>query len=117
MKKTTVRLRSLLTFAVAAVLLSAQSMPKMATVEPGEGKAGDELTITGENLDKKSVAEVYLTDGKNDVKLPVSQQTATSIKFKIPKEAKAGRFSLMLMTAGADPKLIEQPVKVTVTAP
>jgi hypothetical protein len=114
MKKTTARIRVLFTVAVAAVLLAAQTMPKMVTVEPGEGKAGDELTITGENLDKKSVAEIYLTDGKNDLKLPVVTQTATNIKFKIPKEAKSGRFSLMLMTAGADPKLIEQPVKVTV---
>jgi len=112
--KTTARARVLFAIAVAAVLLAAQTMPKMVAVEPGEGKAGDELTVTGENLDKKSVAEIYLTDGKTDVKLPVVNQTATTIKFKIPKEVKPGRLSLMLMTAGADPKLIEQPVKVTV---
>jgi hypothetical protein len=114
MKTTSARIRVLVCLAVAAVLLAAQSMPKMAAVEPGEGKAGDEITVSGENLDKKNVAEIYLTDGKVDVKLPVVEQTATSIKFKIPKEAKPGRLSLMLMTAGADPKLIEQPVKVTV---
>ena len=38
----------------------------------------------------------------------------TSIKFKIPAAAKAGRFSLMILTGGKDPKYIEQPVKVTV---
>lgn len=89
-------------------------MPRMQSVEPGQGKAGDELTVTGENLDQKNVAQIYLTDGKNDVKLPVVTQAATSIKFKLPPEVKPGRFSLMLMTAGADPKLIEQPVRVTV---
>jgi hypothetical protein len=112
--KTNPRLRLLVALAAAAILLAAQGMPRMATVEPGEGKAGDELTVNGENLDKKSVAEIYLTDGKADVKLPVVTQTATAIKFRIPKETKSGRFNLMLMTAGADPKLIEQPVKVTV---
>ena len=112
--RTTIRLRLLVALAAAAVILAAQGMPRMATVEPGEGKAGDEITVNGENLDKKSVAEIYLTDGKADFKLSVVAQTATAIKFKIPKEAKPGRLSMMLLTAGADPKLIEQPVKVTV---
>jgi hypothetical protein len=101
-------------FLFFVTVLAAQGMPKMSTVEPSEGKPGAELTVTGENLDKKNVAEIYLTDGKNDTKLPVVQQTATTIKFKIPADAKQGRFSLMILTAGADPKLIEQPVKVTV---
>ena len=35
-------------------------------------------------------------------------------KFKIPAAAKAGRFSLMILTGGKDPKYIEQPVKVTI---
>ena len=104
----------LISVSLFAAVLVAQSMPRMSSVEPGQGKVGDELTVTGENLEKKDVKEIYLTDGKNDVKLPVQEQTATSIKFKIPKEAKPGRFALMLLTAGADPKLIEQPVKVTV---
>jgi len=44
----------------------------------------------------------------------VTEQTATSLKFKIPAGAKTGRFSLMILTGGKDPKYIEQPVKVTV---
>ena len=58
------------------------------------------------------MAKVYLTDGKNDIPVEVTEQTATSIKFKIPTRPPA---------AGADgpdrrqgPKLIEQPVKVTI---
>jgi len=106
---------ALLVVMAAPQALSAQgAMPKMTTVEPGNGKSGDELTVTGENLDKANVAEIYLTDGKNDVKLPISSQTAVELKFKIPAAAKSGRFSLMILTTGKDPKLIEQPVKVTV---
>lgn len=91
-----------------------QAMPRMTGVEPGNGKAGDVLTASGENLDKAQVAELYLTDGKKDTKVAMTEQTATSIKFKIPAGATAGRFSLMVLTAGKEPKLIEEPVRVTV---
>lgn len=91
-----------------------QSMPRMSAVDPGNGKAGDEITVAGENLEKAQVAKVYLTDGKNDVVVDLTEQSATSIKFKIPTKASAGRFALMLLTTGKEPKLIEQPVKLTV---
>jgi uncharacterized protein YqfA (UPF0365 family) len=87
----------------------------MNTVDPGSGKAGDEITVAGENLEKAQVAKLYLTDGKNDVLVDlITEQTPTSIKFKIPAKATAGRFALMLLTTGKEPKLIEQPVKLTV---
>ena len=91
-----------------------QPMPRMSTVDPGNGKAGDEITVAGENLEKTHVAKVYLTDGKNDTPLDLTEQSATSIKFKIPAKATAGRFALMLLTTGKEPKLVEQPVKLTV---
>src|SRR5271170_5003542 len=81
-----------------------QAMPRMSTVDPGNGKAGDEITVAGENLEKAQVAKVYLTDGKNDVLVDLTEQTATSLKFKIPTKATAGRFALMLLTTGKDPK-------------
>ena len=102
----------LLAFSLAA--FAQQTVPRMNTVDPGNGKAGDEITVAGENLEKTLVAKVYLTDGKNDVLVDLTEQTATSIKFKIPAKASAGRFALMLLTTGKEPKLIEQPVKLTV---
>ena len=36
------------------------------------------------------------------------------MKFKIPASVKPGRYSLMIRTKGADAKLLEQPVKLTV---
>jgi hypothetical protein len=99
----------------AGLAASAQStMPRMTGVDPGNGKVGDVITAAGENLDKALVAKVYLTDGKNDVAVEVTEQTPTSIKFKIPGKAAPGRFALMLLTTGKEPKLIEQPVKLTV---
>jgi len=106
---------------VVSILLAAsfaayaqQPMPRMTTVEPGNGKTGDVITVAGENLQKDQVAKVYLTDGKNDVVVEVTEQAPTSIKFKVPAKVTPGRFSLMILTAGKEPKLIEQPVKLTV---
>ena len=107
--------------ALAAVLAASAfqgtTMPRMATVEPGNGKIGDVLTVSGENLDQAHVADVFLTDGSNDFKTQVSEQTAASLKFKIPEKIKPGRYALMILTKDKPPKLIEQPVKVTVDAP
>ena len=101
--------------AVAAIALYAQqAMPRMTGVEPDSAKAGEVLTVSGEHLDKGEVVELYLTDGKNDTKVQMTEQSSTAIKFKVPDKATAGRFALMVLTGGKEPKLIEQPVKVTI---
>ncbi len=110
------RISVVVTLILAACLAAyaQQAMPRMTTVEPGNGKVGDVITVNGENLQKAQVAKVYLTDGKEDVQVEITEQAAAAIKFKVPAKAKAGRFALMLLTTGKEPKLIEQPVKVTV---
>lgn len=89
-------------------------MPMATSVDPGVGRVGDLLVIQGINLDRANVAALYLTDGSVDIKVAIVEQTATSITFKIPPEAKPGRFALMVLTTGKAPKLIEEPVKLTV---
>ena len=96
-----------------APALGAQTC-RLNAVEPDSGKAGDVIGVTGEQIDATKVDELYLTDGKTDIKVQIVSQDATTIKFKIPAKVKAGRYSLMLKTKGADPKLLEQPVKFTV---
>jgi len=99
----------------APIHLFAQSgMPQMQAVEPASGKSGDVLTVTGENLGQDSVAALYLTNGKDDFKVEITEQTATVIKFKIPAGAKGGRLALMVLTKGKDSRFIEEPVKVQV---
>ena len=90
-----------------------EAMPRMSSVDPTNGKKGDILAVVGENLDKANVAKLYLTDGKNDYECVIQGQTATEIKFKVPDKA-SGRLALMILTSGKEPKLIEQPVKVTI---
>ena len=103
-----------LLLATALILHAQQASPKMTGVEPGTAKVGDVLAVSGENLDKASVSEIYLTDGSKDYKGVMTEQTGASIKFKVPANTPAGRYALMVLTAGKDPKLMEQPVKVTI---
>jgi len=111
-----------LSFAITLLLAGAwgaygqQPMPRMTSVEPGNGKTGDVVVVSGENLQKDTVSKVYLTDGKNDFEVAIEGQSDKEIKFKIPAKA-TGRLALMILTAAKeakDQKLIEQPVKVQV---
>lgn len=100
---------------VISFTLSAQAVfPRMTSVEPATAKAGVEVTVAGENLDKANVAEVYMSDGDKDMKVPLTEQAATSIKFKVPDTIKPGRFSLVVLTTTKPAKLIDQPVRLNV---
>jgi hypothetical protein len=104
-----------LLLAASVAAWAQQAMPRMTSVDPMNGKGGDVIAVTGENLQKDAVAKVFLTDGKNDIPVEVVEQTATAIKFKIPAKATAGaRLTVMVLTTGKDAKYIEQPVKLQI---
>jgi hypothetical protein len=104
-----------LLLAASLTVWAQQAMPRMTSVDPMNAKGGDLIAVTGENLQKDAVAKVFLTDGKNDIPVEVTEQTATSIKFKIPGKVQAGtRLTLMVLTTGKDAKYIEQPVKLQI---
>jgi hypothetical protein len=88
--------------------------PYMKSVEPETAKAGAVVKVSGEYLDKSRVAEVYLTKGQTDLKVEIVEQTGEFIRFKVPANAAPGRYGLMFLMAGADPKLLEQPVSLLV---
>ena len=102
-----------LLFAATLVLFGQEAMPRMSSVDPPSGKAGDVIAVTGENLDKANVGKVYLIDDKDTLVCEITGQTATEIKIKIPAKA-SGRMALMILTTGKEPKEIVQPVKVTI---
>jgi hypothetical protein len=87
--------------------------PRLTTVEPDNGKVGDVATAKGENLDKDLVADLFLTDGKNDVKVVITERTNDAIKFRVP-QIKAGRYRLM---TASKTSMIEQPVVFEVSEP
>ncbi len=97
---------------IVATALAFDGFSKLVSVEPDTGKVGDSVSAKGENLDKSKIGELYLTDGKNDVKAKITEQSESEIKFTVPK-IEAGRYRLMLLTAKKD-SMIEQPVVFTV---
>jgi hypothetical protein len=113
MKRSLILIAAIL--AVPLLLRAAEGVPMMTAVTPDTARPGAVATVTGEYLDKTHVAQVFLTDGTNDFKVEVVKQGAKEIVFKIPANMKPGRFSLMVLTAGDDPKLIEEPVRLVVT--
>jgi hypothetical protein len=86
----------------------------MTAVDPGAGKVGSVLVITGVHLDKKQVDEVYLSDHTLDLMVKILDQKETSIKIRIPPSVKPGRLQLVIKPPGEDAVLLDQPVWVTV---
>src|SRR5215475_8742576 len=103
----------LFALALSAALVAFQGFPKVTSVEPDTGKSGDAVSAKGENLDKASIGELYFTDGKNDTKVAIQEQSGTEIKFTVPSTIKAGRYHLLVLTANKA-SMIEQPVVFTV---
>ena len=114
MSSSSTLLSSVLALTLTAAAFAQSASPRADNVEPDTGKSGSIITLNGDNLEKPNVAELFLTDGKNDVKAVIVEQAAKAIKFKIPAEAKPGRYAILMLTGGKDPKYLEQPVKVTV---
>lgn len=88
--------------------------PVMRTVNPEAVKAGAVASVSGEFLDKSRVAEVYLTDGKVDIKVEIIEQASGSLKFRVPENTAAGRYNLMALLVGEVPTLIETPARLKV---
>ena len=88
--------------------------PVMRIVNPEAVKAGAVAAVSGEFLDKSRVAEVYLTDGKVDIKVEIIEQASGSLKFRVPENTAAGRYNLMALLVGEVPTLIETPARLRV---
>ena len=73
---------------IVSLLVLAPSMYaqtcRITSVDPMSGHAGDMIGAVGEGMDAANVEELYLTDGTNDIKVQMLEQTDKLIKFKIP---------------------------------
>lgn len=98
----------------AAILLAQTPMPQIHNVDPMSVKAGEVVSLQGEYLDQEYVSGILLTDETTDFKAVITEQTATSIKIKVPSTMKPGRFGVVVKLKKDPTKEIEQPVKVTV---
>jgi hypothetical protein len=95
-----------------AALMAFQGQPRCTAVDPDTAKTGDTVNATCENVNKSTVADMYLTDGKDDVKIAVMEHTDAKVKFQVPR-IKPGRYHIAFLTANKA-SMIEQPVALTV---
>jgi hypothetical protein len=100
-------------FAFTVTEANGQSMPMMRTVEPYSAKVGAEVVATGDNLGKEMVAEVFIGVDGNNTKVEVTSQAEKELKFKVPT-VKAGPYRVIVLTKGANPVMIEEPVRLVV---
>jgi len=76
--------------------------PLMKAVQPDSARAGDEVTVSGTNLEKANIAAVYLTQGDKTIKVKLTSQSESEVKFHVPADMKPGRFGIMVLTTGGD---------------
>jgi hypothetical protein len=102
-------------FAFAAVDPKAEPMPTplMRTVEPYTAKVGTEVLVSGDNLGKNLIAEVFLTANNKNFKVEVTSQTDKEVRFKVPS-VKPGPYKILVLLRSADPTFIEEPVRLVV---
>jgi len=91
-----------------------QPTPVMRTVSPETVKAGEIATVSGEYLDKSRVGDLFLTNAQGDIKVQILEQSASAIKFRVPAKAAPGRYNLLVLLVDIEPKLIEEPARLTV---
>lgn len=104
----------ILLLTLSAGLTGQDKLPMLKSVDKSEALRGDVVSASGSNLGKAVVAGIYLTQSGEDLELKVIEQTDTAIRFEVAPNTKFARWSLMLLTAGASPTYIEQPVKLSV---
>jgi len=91
-------------------LVFAQSSPRVTALEPTSGKVNDDVTVTGENLGKDSVANVFLSDDQDDYKATLVEQAEQKILMKVP-QVKAGNYNLSIQVKD---RILILPVRFTV---
>ncbi|MBI3933394.1 MAG: IPT/TIG domain-containing protein [Acidobacteria bacterium] len=88
----------------------AQAGPRLTAVDPAAGKAGDNLTIMGENLGKDTVESVLLSDDDKDYPADMVEQSADKIVMKVP-QVKAGSYNVSIKIGN---HIYIQPIRFTV---
>jgi hypothetical protein len=89
-------------------------VPLISTVDPGTARAGATLVAHGTSLDKSALASLYMIQGDNTIEVKIVDQTEEAIKFVVADSVKAGRYNLMVLTKGAVPQYVEEPVLIVI---
>ena len=92
----------------------AYAVPRLTSVEPDAVAPGGAAVAKGSDLGQGSVTNLYLTAGGSDVEVTINEQSAEEIKFTVPESTALKRYRLMVLTGGASPAYMEQPVAMEV---
>ena len=103
---------TVLFLSLAAAL--AYAVPRVTSVVPDAVTPGGSAVANGSDLDEANVDDLYLTAGGSDILVKVTEQTADSITFEVPKSTAMKRYRLMLLTAGPGAAYMEQPVALDI---
>ena len=90
--------------------------PVVQRIAPTESVAGGTVTITGFQLDSKSVREVYLSGRDSNYQAVILSQTDFEITFRVPANVPPGDLCIALKLADRA-ELAEQPVFLKVLEP
>lgn len=101
---------AVIAIAVVAPMLLAQGSPKVTAIEPAAAKVNDDAIVSGENLDKSSVAAVLLSDDQADYKATLVNQAADKITIKIP-QVKPGDYNVSIQVGN---NILIQPLRFKV---
>lgn len=101
----------------SAMSLGYAQSTQAQSISPKIAQPGTIVSITGVGLDKAKVDEVFLTDHRFDLQVKVLEQTATTLKIRVPPFVKPGRQEIMFQTAGDAPRLLEQPIYLNILVP
>lgn len=107
-------LSKLVLLALSTILTLSAAVPRLSTVEPAALSPGAVAVATGVNLEKGTVAKLFLTAGGSDIELEITEQTAETITFKVPAKTEHKRYAVMFLTTGDGAAYMEQPVSVEV---
>ena len=95
---------------LGALLAVGQNGPRVTAVQPGSAKAESSVTLTGQNLDKDSVKNVFLSDDATDYKADLIEQAAEKIVVKVPK-VKPGSYNVSIQVGN---NILIEPVRFKV---
>ena len=112
-----VRISSIiLAAAICPALLARDPAPSpvMKAISPGSAKANEIVTITGDNLGKELVNELYLSDRTAKTKVNIVSETNSELKFKVPSGLKSGKYWIVVLVNQEEPTEMEQAVQLVV---
>lgn len=100
----------LLVLFLSLSVVAALAVPRLTSVEPDAVAPGGAAVANGSDLGAGSVSRLYLTAGGTDIEVEITEQGEESISFKVPDSTAMKRYRLMVLTGGASPAYMEQPV-------